>query len=77
MVYLKANAKSLVFLPVTSIWFIILYGMAKEVRSGSNAVLEEIEKKNLYALQYSTAEGAPTMDYPANPNGSFIPLRTL
>jgi phosphoribosylformylglycinamidine (FGAM) synthase-like amidotransferase family enzyme len=39
--------------------------------------LEEIENKNLYAFQYSTAKGAPVMDYPANPNGSIHAIAGL
>jgi phosphoribosylformylglycinamidine synthase I len=70
-VYLKANAQSpciftkdidLIYLPVR-------HGEGKFVPQ-SDAVLNSIEKKNLYAFQYSTAEGSVTMDYPANPNGA-------
>ena len=31
----------------------------------------------MYALQYSTAEGSPTMDFPANPNGSIHAIAGL
>lgn len=70
-VYLKANVQSpcvftkdinLIYLPVR-------HGEGKFVPE-SDAILEQIEKKNLYALQYCTAEGTPAMNYPANPNGS-------
>ena len=71
-VYLKANAQSpcvftrgidVVYLPVR-------HGEGKFIPE-SDAILEQIEKKNLCALQYCTDDGAPTMDYPANPNGSI------
>jgi phosphoribosylformylglycinamidine synthase I len=71
-VYLQANAKSpCIFIKgIDVVYYPVRHGEGKFVPE-SNAVLEEIEKKNLYALQYSTAEGASTMDYPANPNGSI------
>jgi phosphoribosylformylglycinamidine synthase len=34
------------------------------------AVIKQIEKKNLFALQYCLADGSITLTYPANPNGS-------
>jgi len=70
-VYLKANMQSpcvftreldVIYLPVR-------HGEGKFIPE-SNGVLSEIEKKNLVAFQYCTAEGGITMDYPANPNGS-------
>tara|TARA_Y100000310_G_C19973125_1_gene486392 strand:- start:79 stop:468 length:390 start_codon:yes stop_codon:yes gene_type:complete len=36
----------------------------------NNKVLDEMKSKNLITLWYADAEGNPTMDYPANPNGS-------
>jgi phosphoribosylformylglycinamidine synthase subunit PurQ / glutaminase len=32
--------------------------------------LKELEKNNQISLRYCTIDGSPTMDYPANPNGS-------
>jgi phosphoribosylformylglycinamidine synthase len=77
-VYLQANAKSpCVFTQgIDVVYYPVRHGEGKFVPE-SNAVLEEIEKKNLYALQYSTTDGAPTMDYPANPNGSIHAIAGL
>jgi phosphoribosylformylglycinamidine synthase len=77
-VYLKANAKSpCVFTrDIDLVYYPVRHGEGKFVPE-SNAVLKEIENQNLYALQYSTAEGAPTMDYPANPNGSIHAIAGL
>ena len=77
-VYLKANAQSpCVFTKgIDVVYYPVRHGEGKFVPE-SNAVLEEIEKKNLYAFQYCTAEGAPTMDYPANPNGSIHAIAGL
>ena len=77
-VYLKANAQSpCVFTKGIDVaYYPVRHGEGKFVPE-SNAILEEIEKKNLVALQYSTAEGAITMDYPANPNGSISAIAGL
>jgi len=77
-VYLKANAKSpCVFTrDIDLVYYPVRHGEGKFVPE-SNAVLKEIENQNLYALQYSTAEGAFTMDYPANPNGSIHAIAGL
>jgi phosphoribosylformylglycinamidine synthase subunit PurQ / glutaminase len=70
-IYLKANAQSpciftkgidLIYLPVR-------HGEGKFVPQ-SDAVLNSIEKKNLFVFQYCLESGAATMDYPANPNGA-------
>jgi len=70
-VYLKANTQSpciftrgidLIYLPVR-------HGEGKFVPQ-SGAVINLIEKKNLFVFQYCSQSGATTMDYPANPNGS-------
>ena len=70
-IYLKANAQSpciftrgidLIYLPVR-------HGEGKFV-PGSNTILEQIEKKNLFVFQYCSESGAATMNYPANPNGT-------
>jgi phosphoribosylformylglycinamidine synthase I len=76
--YLKANAKSpCVFTKgIDVVYYPVRHGEGKFVPE-SNSALKEIEKKNLYAFQYSTAEGSPTMDYPANPNGSIHAIAGL
>jgi phosphoribosylformylglycinamidine synthase len=70
-IYLKANAQSpciftkgidLIYLPVR-------HGEGKFVPR-SDAVLNSIQKKNLFVFQYCWESGAATMDYPANPNGA-------
>jgi len=70
-VYLKANAQSpCVFTRgIETVYYPVRHGEGKFVPQ-SDAVLEEIEKKNLVALQYCDKAGSMTMDYPANPNGS-------
>jgi phosphoribosylformylglycinamidine synthase subunit PurQ / glutaminase len=70
-VYLKANAQSpCVFTKgIDTTYYPVRHGEGKFVPE-STASLEEIEKKNLVALQYCDANGSITMDYPANPNGS-------
>ncbi len=77
-VYLKTNAKSpCVFTKgIDVVYYPVRHGEGKFVPE-SNAVWEEIENKNLYTLQYGTAEGAPTMDYPANPNGAIHAIAGL
>lgn len=37
---------------------------------GSAEVLERLESMNLVTVRYADGAGAPTMEYPANPNGS-------
>jgi len=77
-VYLNANAQSpciftkgidLIYLPVR-------HGEGKFVPE-SDAILEQIEKKNLYAFQYCTSGGTTTLDYPANPNGAVNAIAAL
>jgi phosphoribosylformylglycinamidine synthase subunit PurQ / glutaminase len=71
-VYLKANAQSpcvftrgvdVVYLPVR-------HGEGKFIPADP-VILEKIEKKNLCVLRYCGPEGLPSMEYPANPNGSI------
>ena len=38
---------------------------------GSDEVLSKMRQRQLIALRYATANGEPTMSYPANPNGSI------
>ncbi|MCX5848813.1 MAG: phosphoribosylformylglycinamidine synthase subunit PurQ [Deltaproteobacteria bacterium] len=70
-VYLKGNAKSpcvytrgadILYLPVR-------HGEGKFIPR-SFSILRQIEKKNLFALRYCEEDGLPSMEYPANPNGS-------
>ena len=77
-VYLKANAQSpCVFTKGIDVtYYPVRHGEGKFVPE-SDSILEEIEKKNLVVLRYSTAEGALTMDYPANPNGSISAIAGL
>lgn len=71
-VYLKANAQSpCVFTKKIDVLYLpVRHGEGKFVPQ-STTILNRIEKKNLFALQYCDADGEPTMQYPANPNGSF------
>jgi phosphoribosylformylglycinamidine synthase len=77
-IYLKANAQSpciftrgidLIYLPVR-------HGEGKFVPQ-SDAVLNSIEKKNLFVFQYCKNDGEVTMDYPANPNGAVHAIAGL
>lgn len=70
-VYLKANDQSpCVFTRgIDMVYYPVRHGEGKFVPE-SAAILKEIEKKNLVALQYCGPTRAITMDYPANPNGS-------
>ena len=70
-VYLKANDQSpCVFTRgIDTVYYPVRHGEGKFVPK-SAAILKEIEKKNLVALQYCGPTRAITMDYPANPNGS-------
>ena len=77
-VYLKANDKSpCVFTRgIKTAYYPVRHGEGKFVPE-NDAVLEEIEKKNLVALQYGSADGCVTADYPANPNGSINAIAGL
>jgi len=70
-VYLKANILSpCVFTDgMETVYYPVRHGEGKFIAE-SETVLEEIENKNLAALQYCNADGTVTLDYPANPNGS-------
>ena len=70
-VYLRANAQSpCVFTKeLDTVYYPVRHGEGKFVPE-SNAILEQIERKNLTVFQYGNADGSMTMDYPANPNGS-------
>lgn len=70
-VNLVANPKSpCVFLDgIDRIYLPVRHGEGKLV-TGSEKVLTGMREKNLIALRYATANGEPTMSFPANPNGS-------
>jgi phosphoribosylformylglycinamidine synthase len=70
-VYLKANAQSpCVYTRGVDILYLpIRHGEGKFIPENS-VIFREIEKKNVFALQYCKENGLPAIDYPANPNGS-------
>jgi len=70
-VYLKANFQSpCIFTKgIDVVYYPVRHGEGKFVPE-SDAILEQIEKKNLHAFQYSLADGTITLDYSANPNGA-------
>ena len=47
----------------------IRHGEGKFV--ADDAILQELEARNLVALRYADANGNPTAEFPANPNGSL------
>ena len=71
-VYLKANLLSpCVFTEgLDTVYFPVRHGEGKFVPE-NDAVLSEMQNKNLVAFQYCDADGSVTLDYPANPNGSI------
>jgi phosphoribosylformylglycinamidine synthase I len=77
-VYLQANAQSpCIFTKgIDVVYYPVRHGEGKFVPE-SDAILEQIEKKNLHAFQYCTADSTPTMDYPANPNGAVHAIAGL
>ncbi len=70
-VYLKGNEQSpCVFTKDIDVLYLpVRHGEGKFIPQ-STKILNALEKKNLFALQYSNADGETTMEYPANPNGS-------
>ncbi len=70
-VYLKANAQSpCVFTKgLNTVYYPVRHGEGKFIPDGK-ATLAAIERKNLAVFRYCDTDGAITMDYPANPNGS-------
>ncbi len=70
--YLKADAGSpCVYTRGTDILYLpVRHGEGKFIPRDA-AVINQMEKKNLCALRYCGADGAPSMEYPANPNGSL------
>jgi len=77
-VYLKANAQSPCIFTrgIDVVYYPVRHGEGKFVPE-SEAILQQIDKKNLYALKYCTADGNITMDYPANPNGAVSAIAGL
>jgi phosphoribosylformylglycinamidine synthase subunit PurQ / glutaminase len=71
-VYLKANALSqCVFTKDIDVLYLpVRHGEGKFVPQNTT-ILNQLEKKNLFALQYCDVAGEPVMEYPANPNGSI------
>lgn len=61
---------------IEGIYLPVRHGEGKLVVK-SEEVLEQIEKRHLGALKYSTADFHPTMEYPLNPNGSVASLAGL
>ena len=70
-IYLKARPESpCVFTKgIDQAYYPVRHGEGKFILE-SDSVLDEIEKKNLVVFRYCLPCGTPTMDYPANPNGS-------
>lgn len=77
-VYLKADAESpCVFTRgLDGIYLPVRHGEGKLVVE-SDQVLEDLENKHLSVLKYSNADFIPTMEYPANPNGSGAAIAGL
>jgi phosphoribosylformylglycinamidine synthase len=70
--YLKANPQSpCIYTRGTDIIYLpVRHGEGKFIPQ-NQAVLRQMEAKNLCALRYCTDDGRPSMDYPANPNGAI------
>ena len=70
-VYLKANGQSpcIYTRGIDVVYLPIRHGEGKFIPQNTT-ILHQIEKKNIFALQYCNENGLTTMDYPANPNGS-------
>lgn len=77
-VYLKADAESpCVFTRgLDGIYLPVRHGEGKLVAE-SEQVLAELEARHLAVLKYATADFTPTMEYPANPNGSMAAVAGL
>ncbi len=77
-VYLKADADSpCVFTRgLNGIYLPVRHGEGKLVAE-SEQVLADLESRHLSVLKYSTADFSPTMEYPANPNGSMAAIAGL
>lgn len=58
-----------------SLYLPVRHGEGKIAASAE--VLSRIETENLDALRYANDRGEPTMDYPANPNGSPLAIAGL
>jgi phosphoribosylformylglycinamidine synthase len=77
-VYLKADPESPCIFTrgIEGIYLPVRHGEGKLVAESEN-LLEQIEKRHLGALKYSTADFEPTMEYPLNPNGSAAAIAGL
>lgn len=77
-VYLKADAESpCVFTRgLDGIYLPVRHGEGKLVAE-SEQVLADLEARHLAVLKYATADFTPTMEYPANPNGSMAAVAGL
>ena len=77
-VYLKADAESpCVFTRgLDGIYLPVRHGEGKLVAE-SEQVLADLESRHLSVLKYSTKDFSPTMEYPANPNGSLAAIAGL
>ncbi len=77
-VYLRTDSQSpCVFTRgLDGIYLPVRHGEGKLV-TGSPRILHDLEARHLSVLKYSTAEYVPTMDYPANPNGSSAAIAGL
>lgn len=71
-VYLKTDAESpCVYTRGTDILYLpVRHGEGKFIPQNT-AVINQMDKKNLCALRYCVPDGRPSMEYPANPNGSI------
>ena len=71
-VHLKADLQSpCVFTKgLDAVYYPVRHGEGKFIPD-SAATLAAIKKKSLAVFRYCDADGAPTMDYPDNPNGSL------
>jgi len=70
-IYLRANEQSPCIFTrnIDMVYYPVRHGEGKFVAENDH-ILDQIEKKNLVTFQYCLPDGSPTMDYPANPNGS-------
>jgi phosphoribosylformylglycinamidine synthase len=77
-VYLKADTASpCVFTRgLDGVYLPVRHGEGKLVAE-SEQVLADLESRHLSVLKYSTSDFLPTMEYPANPNGSMAAIAGL
>lgn len=77
-VYLKNDRESPCIFTrgLEGIYLPMRHGEGKLVTE-SQQVLDDLEARHLSVLKYSTADFTPTMEYPANPNGSMDAIAGL